>query len=256
MSNPIQELVAKAKTKRIEKNRGVPVIRLVGEATELLPPGSGVLVIAERGSDIFDQLHQALTTNDVGTINQITTENKQTVGRLNKVDLESAVKAFQASKSVADLYYGQKQVVYNAFPVAGVGFTRVLFAFTGGNFEPSDFRLVEYVTSEETEQLQALAVVHEPDITDRERAVLQNLPEEARGMVFGPADAVAATPAALVATVTAGILVAAVGTALTSCVPFFEDIERVVLPEQLDSTSSLAVKQLLEARQKALGRDQ
>ncbi|KAB2489626.1 hypothetical protein [Priestia endophytica] len=254
MSKSIHELVAESKAKRIERTRRIPVIQLVGEETKLLPPGSGMLIIAERSSDIFDQLHQALATNDIDTINNISKEIKTTIGRLKNVEIESAFEDFQASKAVADLFYGPKQVVFNAFTVAGVGFTHVLFSFAGGDFKPSDFRLVEYVTSEKDDQLQALVVVHEPAITARERAVLRNLPEESRGMVFGPADPMAATPAALVATVTAGVLVAVVGTALTAARANFERIERVeriVFPEE----PSLAVKQLLEARREALGRD-
>ncbi|MBA4533833.1 hypothetical protein [Brevibacillus halotolerans] len=70
-------------------------------------------------------------------------------------------------------------------------------------------------------------------------------------MVFGPADPLVATPATLVATVTAGVLVAVVGTALTASRLHFERIERVVFPDD----SSLAVMQLLAARREALGMD-
>ncbi|KAB2489627.1 hypothetical protein [Priestia endophytica] len=251
MSKPIHDLVAEAKGKRIERIRRIPVFRLAGEEYELLPPGSGLLIIAERGSDIFDQLHQALATNDIDTINNINTEIKTTIGRLKKVDLESAVKVLQASKAVADLYYGQKQVVYNAFTVAGVGFTHVLFPYVGGNFEPSDFRLVEYVTSEKAEQLQSLVVVHEPEITDRERSVLRNLPEESHGMVFGPADPTAGAPAAL-AVITTHAITASITLVVGACGrPPFDKIERVDFPDE----PSLTVMQLLETRREALGRD-
>ncbi|MDP9742298.1 UNVERIFIED_ORG: hypothetical protein QFZ59_004128 [Bacillus sp. B2I3] len=255
MSKSIHELVAETKTKRIERTRRIPVFRLVGEVTELLPRGSGVLILAEQSSDIFDQLQQALATNDVNTINKITTEIKPIIGRLNKVDIKSALKALQASEAIADLYYGPKQVVYNAFTVAGVGFTRVLFTFVGGDFDSSDFRLVEYAISEKAENLQALAVVHEPAITAREREVLRNLPEEARGMVFGPMDPQVGTPAAAAATITVALIVAAAGTALTRCHWAYKEIERVKLPDQLNSDPSLAAMQLLEVRREALRRD-
>ena len=52
-------------------------------------------------------------------------------------------------------------------------------------------------------------MLQEPLLSERERQVFDRLPKDSRGMIFGPMDPVMATPAALFATVAAGILVAA-----------------------------------------------
>jgi hypothetical protein len=252
MSNSVLELVSEIKAARIERTRPVPVHRLTGSSTELLPPGSGVFVVASLESDLFRELDHALSQNDHAGVNDVTNRVKPSVAGLTKVEVERAVEELRATPTFADLHFGTKPVAINVFTVPGIGFTRVFFPFVGGDFDQSEFRLTEYAISETDQRLQALVVVHEPPLSPREQEVINSLPEESRGMIFGPADPIAATPAALVATVAVGVLVAVVGTALTSAIAEFDRLGSIVLTTPLDQNATLAVQQLLAARRAAL----
>lgn len=253
MMKAIFELVQDIKAARIERVRNVPVFMLTGRPTELLPPGSGMLVIGSGRSEAFEYLQASLEGGKKSAVDDLLMQLKEGAQRSRPMSLARAVEVVRQSPVIADLSYGTKPLVINAVVGMEPDFARGLFVYAGGAFEPEDFKLTEYVLSENESPLQAFVVLQKPSLSAREQQVLDHVPVDSRGMIFGPMDPVMATPAAVFATVTAGIIVAAVGTALTACRPRFEGIDQIVLPE-INAGAAAGVKALLAARRDALGR--
>src|ERR1700730_12417628 len=164
MAIDVGQVAAQVRSERIAKVSQLPVFRLSGPSTELLPPGSGALIFAAGNSEQFNKLNQALIDNDLATIDAIVNDEKPQNSARTEVPIETAVETFKASKILIDLNFETRQVVLNAFPIEGLDLGRALFAYTGGDFQPSDFRITQYSVSEREELLQALVVVHAPSL--------------------------------------------------------------------------------------------
>ncbi|MBR8829858.1 MAG: hypothetical protein Cpurp_01495 [Chlorogloea purpurea SAG 13.99] len=256
MSDSILNSVLENRETRIGFIRSIPVYQLEGDTTELLPPGSGVLIIADPNTEAFDALERAVETMDIDGINTVVHENKIEIARLERVSEEFALNKMLSAPVYADLRYNGKPLVVNAFVTEDVKFTRVLFPFAGGSYDKNSFTLAEYLENNDSEQLEAMVVLHQPILNSRERAVLRRLPDASRELVFGTAGetVMSGTPGALVATVTAGLLVAAVGTAIGNCSSLFDDMKQFVInPSEIDiRTPNLAVQKLINARRQLL----
>lgn len=232
------------------------VYELQGPATELLPPGSGALILASQSTEVFSGLEEALANGDVEGINSLIEIHKQQSPRLEEVPIEEALRELISTPVYGDLRYGGKTLVTNAFTTERVGLTRIFFPFAGGLFNPESFTFAKFASSrDDSGQLNALVVLHQPRLSNREAAVLNRLPEAQRELLFGEAGGIrACTPGALFATVTAGLIVAAVGTAIGNCAPQFDDgFQEVVLPETFNNARvNIAVRELVNIRRTLL----
>lgn len=254
MSTNIDQNIRELKADRLEQTNRIKVFALEGLASELLPPGSGCLVYANHEAELFDVLQNAVESADRAAIETATDELKQLAGAT--VSIDDAYDRLKRSPVIIDLYYGTKYLVANAF-LGDAGIGRVFFPYIGGEYDHQRFRISEFLNEPDADRLRAFVVVHAPPLTPRERAVISRLPSEMNEMLFGPAafgspGEVMCTPGAFVATITVGLLVAAVGTALTHCSPLFDRLGPISNPNPLDRNAGVAVRQLLAVRRAML----
>lgn len=248
----LQTSLTKDRRTRTEAVRKPIVHTLTGEATELLPPGSGVVIMADSKSALFDELEKALATKNADQINQVITKNKRAVSALKKVTSQEALRVLTNAPVLVDLNYDAKTIAVNLFTVKGVELTRAFFPFAGGDFQADAFKYTEFAKESNATDPKVMVVLHQPNLSKLELQALR-IPKEMAGMNFGRVGGeVMCTPGALVATITAGLIVAAVGTAIGSCKPHFGNIGEEVINPQLTAGKMLAVKDLVLARQNAI----
>jgi hypothetical protein len=250
----LYEKLNEDRASRVESVQRVPSLELQGDSTELLPSGTGVLILSPAQSEIFDELRQAVHGNDPSRIEEIVQREKEERAQFSEMEIGEALDLYLSAPVYGDLRYGGKTIVPNAITRDEMGFTRVFFPFAGGEFDPDAFTFVEYLREPDAAPLKAMVVIHQPQLSDRERQVLEQLPEFSQEMKFGHAgDEVMATPAALVATVTAGLIVAGVGTALGHCGDLFHDrFDEVINPDHLNVNPALAVRDLVQIRRQQI----
>lgn len=244
--------LTKDRRTRTEAVRTPIVHSLTGPATELLPPGSGVVIVADSKSTLFDELEKAINAKNTNLINDIVTKNKRSVSALSKVSSQDALAALTNAPVLVDLNYDAKTIAVNLFTVKGVELTRALFPFSGGEFDASKFKYTEVSKNTGAAAPKVMVVVHQPALSKLELQAVK-IPKEMGGMHFGRVGGEAmCTPGALVATVTVGLLVAAVGTAAGNCSGHFGKIGEEVVNPELKAGKMVSVKELVMARQNAI----
>lgn len=235
----------------------IPIVHtLHGLTTELLPPGSGMVILADVDSSSFDALEKAISAKDNERINEVVTQNKQSVKNLQKLTTREALSTLINAPTIVDVSYDSKLLAVNLFTIKGVGFTRftrVIFPFAGGDFDVERFKYTAFSKNDQTVDVKVMVVLHQPNLSKIENQVLKNIPKEMSSMQFGRVGGeVMCTPAALVMTVTVGITVALVGTAAGNCSGYFGKIGDKVINPQIDAGKLLSVKELVQLRQNAL----
>jgi hypothetical protein len=256
-SDSILETLNSDRSQRVGRVTRVAVYELYGPTTELLPPGSGVLVIASPESDAFRDLQVALELGDRNRLDELVQSHKAEQAQRKRVSIEEALRLLLEQQTYGDLRYGGKTIVMNAYAIPNSGFSRAFFPFIGGKFEAEAFTLATYsqanVAAKFDSPLTALVVVHQPTLSPRERKVVLLSPDfEEMRFAEAAEDAVLGTPAALFATVTAATIVVAVATAAGHCHFEFEKVAALELPADFDPSSPMAASQLVELRRKAL----
>lgn len=248
----LQKSLRNDRATRLESVQTPKVYTLNGSSTELLPPGSGAVIIADPTSNLFDELERAVEAQDAEKINEIVTRNKRSVSRLKKVSNREALQKLSAAPTYVDLNYDTRNIAVNLFTVNGVDITRAFFSFTGGEFEPERFRATVLSNKENQPTPKIMVVLHQPNLSRLELEAVR-IPKESAGMHFGKVGGeVMCTPAALVATVTVGVLVATVGTAVGNCAGHFGKIGEEVINPQIDAGRMISVKELVNIRQQAI----
>ncbi|HEY6781505.1 MAG TPA: hypothetical protein VI111_11150 [Thermoleophilaceae bacterium] len=244
---------------RAELVAPVQAIRWDGPVTDLLPPGSGVFLYGPASSKTLGALVERLNARDADGVDEVIGGvRKQAASAPLLSEREALDKLFEAP-AYADLRYRGKTLVTNAFTTSDIDYARVVFPYAGGDVELEEFSVAEFVQADGFEgddrvgPTVSVVVLHEPTLSDVERELLAQVPAESDEIVLGTAGIkMSGTPGALVATVTAGLLVATVGTALGHCSDLFRGKETIVLPAELSSNAAIGVKQLVEARREAL----
>ncbi|QEC76028.1 hypothetical protein [Mucilaginibacter ginsenosidivorax] len=242
---------------KLETTRTAKVYTLSGPATELLLPGSGVVIVANGNSTFYDQLEQAVVSLDTDKINDLAYKNKLAVNKLNKVSDEEALAALKAAPFIVDLNYGTKTIAINLFTIKDVEITKVLFAFSGGDFDANNFKYTVYSDDELIIEPKVMVILHQPHLSELEKQAV-NIPIERSSMKFGKVggdDTQFATPALITATLTPGILVATVATIVGSrCLKWYQEATTNDIPAAAFKTSNPTVKELVLARQKIIAR--
>jgi hypothetical protein len=245
----IQNVLLKDQKARNEFTLKPVVFNLKGETTELLPPGSGTIIITDEKSTIFGSLSKALKENNIEHINAIVSQNKKKVAALRKLTSQKALEMLLSAETYVNVNYESKTLAVNLFTLEGTDFTRVLFPFSGGSYESDKFRYTCFTKSDNQPAIKVMIVTHEPKLSTPETIAMRNITKEMSSMNFGPVGGeTLCTPAALVASLTPGILVATVATALGRCHLIFRKLgEEAINPE-----ITMSLKEIVALRQKAL----
>jgi hypothetical protein len=181
------------------------------------------VVIALSGSDLFDRVDSALLAGDRDALNTALRTARETDASTSPgpVPEEEAASQALSAPSYLDLRFAGRTLLSNLFATQKVDFARYWLPYAGVTVEPSDFQVTQFLRAPDSEPLELLVVAHEPQLSAPQRSLVRRLPTESREMVVGTGDVVACTPAALFATVTAGVVGAGVGYAIGRALQHF-----------------------------------
>jgi hypothetical protein len=248
---------ALSRENKLETTRTAKVYTLSGPSTELLLPGSGVVIVANGDSAFYEQLEQAIASTDTEKINDLAYENKLEVNKLTKLSDDQALAALQTAPFIVDLNYGTKTIAINLFTVKGVAFTKVLFAFSGGQFDADNFKYTVYSDDELKVEPKVMVVLHQPQLSELEKQAV-DIPMDRSSMKFGKVggdDVVFATPAIVTVGITPGILVAGVATIIgRRCLKWYQEQTTTEIPAATFKSANPTVKELVAARQEIISR--
>jgi hypothetical protein len=159
-----------------------------------------------------------------------------------------------------------RTLVSNLFVTKDADFVRIFLPYAGGPLVASDFHVSHFLRRPDAKPLNVLIAAHQPVLSKQQESLVRRLPAESREMVIGSGDVVIGTPAALFATVTAGLvgfgLGYAIGRALQHImVDVFVDLEKKELERNAADDSRVtnvsptaAVQALIAAKRELLSR--
>lgn len=151
------------------------------ERVRALAGGTVVMFVGEANSQLFARLRDAVSAGDVDLIDLI-------VERIASDLTRSAIASFEDRgepmpdatelASVAEFRYGSRLLVRGMTPVPGADVTAGSVLWTGGDLDDERFSFVEYVTDDNAPGLQPLVLKVPPRLSDVERAVIEQVPDD------------------------------------------------------------------------------
>jgi hypothetical protein len=182
----------------------------------------------------------------------------------NEVSADQALQLALAADTYADVRYLGRTVLSSVFLSEKLDFARVFLPYAGGPLVANDFHVSLYRKSEKARGLELLVVSHLPRLSPTEESLIRRLPAASREMQVGGGDVVLGTPAALLATVTAGLVGIGVGYAIGRAlqhimIESFNKLEEKELGGQTErlkklnkSLSTAAIGQMIAAKRELL----
>jgi hypothetical protein len=143
----------------------------------LAAPGTIVVYLAEKGTDVLANVRQAIDRRD-GTDLELANQFKQTFSETRHVPLSEAAAMLRESQVSADIRYGGTTVAPNMFVRNEFGLSPVLLPYNGGPISPNGFSLCEHYQPNSEIQLEALAVRNFPPLSEVEKAALDRIPPD------------------------------------------------------------------------------
>jgi hypothetical protein len=206
--------VADEAERREARTQRVAVHRLDGiedGMRPLAPPGSAVLFVGRPGSGVMSALRQALDHRDPGLMHEVAERVYGTLVERQPVGLDEAVEQYVRQGVSLDLSYRCTQLVRNVFLPDDLEIAAFPMPYTGGPVDDGSFALTSRVGPGADDWLDAVVVIHEPGLTDIERAALDLIPLEQSGINIGTSAMCYAITAVTVFVVVAGATYACPG---------------------------------------------
>jgi hypothetical protein len=262
----ILQQLALDRESRIALTKPIPFFELSGSPSELCPAGCVTIVAGLNGTVLFDQIETALKADDRGALNSAIKNARSSQGTSERPPLpeEQAAKVILQSPAYADARYMGRTLLSNFFVTREIDFVRYFLPYAGGPIIASDFQVSYFVRQPDSETFRVMIVAHPPKLSDHQLSLVRRIPSESREMLIGGGDVVAFTPAALFATVTAGLVGAAIGYGLGRALQHValeafveqerQDLERQIgdAPKFINALPSATVQMLIAAKRQAL----
>jgi len=139
-------------------------------------PGTMTVFVARKGSPALADLRQAIREGNEATsrmreklINQYTRIPKSAKGLPEQI---------MSAPVFADIRYGGMTVNSGVFVPKGVDMAVIILPYNGGRLASEGFTLVEHHKEGTEQQLEAVVMRADPELTDAERAALNMVPKE------------------------------------------------------------------------------
>jgi hypothetical protein len=214
----------------------------------LAKPGTVTLFLARRNAQILRDIRAAVSSGD-GRDAWIAHRLAAQYRERHMVPLEEAVRRLVSEPVFASLRYSGKTMASSLFADEGLDACVIPMAYNGGYIEEDTFRLVEHHLPDTADGLEAVLVVHAPDLSSAERAALRAVPPDQREWSIGqPSMCYAITAVAIVMAVIAA----------TSACPVIEpddDVHEAMTEEEIEAIGPTATaRKLLAIRRRMLER--
>ncbi|MEM9555981.1 MAG: hypothetical protein AAGC60_17120 [Acidobacteriota bacterium] len=214
-------------------------------------PGMISLFFAVKGSPLLRQLRAAYGSANVAAIQEAGQEISRVLEQAQSVSVPEAVDQMIASPSYFDFRYRGKTLAPNLGLINGLEFATVLFPYNGGRLDESDFRIIDYRRDPHLEtELEYLVVMRPPALSDLERDVLGQVPDDLLELNVGSA---VLCPALCVV-----VVVVVLTTAGWCCLPVQGSSEYTEITLSRETAQQLgplaSARQLVQARREVLSR--
>lgn len=148
------------------------------EGASFVPPGSVTLFMAPSGSPFLEEVAAAFSKGDGGSITALQKKiSDDGVGR-KTVSFARSVRELTDARTYADLRYGSKTLAENLGLPNRIGFGIMSFPYNGGELDPREFELVEYVKNGIEEKLDAILVRRPPRLSRIEHEAIKAVPRD------------------------------------------------------------------------------
>jgi hypothetical protein len=153
-------------------------------------PGTITLILARAGSKIVSEVEEAIRPSAHGRRDhEIAARILDGIARKDRLKEPwvAKAKAMLAQPVWADLRYGGKTLASALWVPDDVEAVMVVCPYAGGRLAMDDFTLVEHVARGSNASLDAVLLVHTPELSPAERAILRHVSAEEAEQVVGEA---------------------------------------------------------------------
>jgi hypothetical protein len=189
----------------------------------ICPAGTVTVLVGTRGSSHLRSIEDAIRTENASAFDAAVGELPAT--KLSPIydnlSPARAASAALAAGSYFDLKFLGRPILSNVFVNEEFPLTGYSLPFAGGELEAGSFEVTHYISGPSVLIPHLLIIARQPRLTEQEEAFLRVIPADARVMQLGDGDVVRMSTPAIAATVTAGLVGAAVGYALGRALTHF-----------------------------------
>jgi hypothetical protein len=199
--------VADEVERRAAKLQRLPIYRysrLDSEQRPLAPPGSAVLFVARPGCILMANIKNAFRDSNWQLMREVAERIYGTLVDRQPRTLNAAVEEFIRQGASIDLAYRGTSLVQNVFLPDDLEIAAFPMPYSGGPLDDSSFTLTARGREGQDSWLEALLVIHEPKLTETERAALDLVASEDSAINIGKSAMCYAITAVTVFIVVAG----------------------------------------------------
>ena len=167
-------------------------------------PGTVSIYVARKGSGVLNEIRAALGTG-AGATNLMKRLHKPAENRA-PMTLSDAADFIAKLPTYGEVRYGGRVLMQNLCVPDGFEAVMTALPYNGGELERDGFAFAQYRRTDAPYDLEAIALVHAPPLSDVQKAALRAVPKDQASMNVGTASrcyALCATAVAVVVTVAA-----------------------------------------------------
>lgn len=152
-------------------------------------PGTVTLILARANAPVLAEIEDAVRSPATGADVGIAKRLLEGIARKSGPGWAWTSKAASmlAEPVWADVRYGGKTLANALWVPPDLEAAVVVFPYTGGRLAPDAFTLVEHLAAGSDAELDAILLVHSPELTAAERGILRRMPEDESEQVVGEA---------------------------------------------------------------------
>lgn len=161
------------------------------EPLTTLAPGTITFLVAAEDSQVFDRMRGAARAGDARLLDMLATHAVNGMARAvlrtglvdeSEVDEDAGSLDLGAVPSIGEFRYRDRLLGRGMFPTSELDVVVERIVWTGGALDDDAFSFIEHIAGAGAGRLEALVVKSEPVLSDVERAVIDQVPDDSSDM--------------------------------------------------------------------------
>lgn len=202
---------------RVETRIKPKVIFTKSKTPDLFLPGTVTILMAKKGNSDLMSLQKAVDLGDSKSINQFSKKLAEGFKDRKEMNLDDAAKLIKSIPSYTQFKYAGNVVIDYMNLSGNLPYAIAIFPYAGGNIDINLFEQIDYAKTAGDSIYESLIVIHEPNLTVDEKALMEKVPNYARETTVGFCPAACGVAAAVVVSwVVVAVVVTSVVAAATA----------------------------------------
>ena len=186
--DPLLRCASQERARRDHSRKTLEAFRFLShETTHFTLPATCTIFISLQRNPKFDDIRRAMRGKDTAQLQSLARLHKpsQDFKEVHPVMSPDLIALVQKATSLVDVHYRDKQLVGVVPMSPDYDFAILPVPYNGGNLDFQQFHLDSYATNASVIG-EGFVVLHEPNATPLERAVIERIPEDAVDLHLAP----------------------------------------------------------------------